>query len=77
MTVGARNFKFCRKIVLWEMINQNSLKLENVAMVTSKFENADFEAPFDQEGVILCYLYPSKLDLYRATIFSVALVLGN
>ncbi len=61
MTIGARNFKFPREIALWEVINQNSSKLENVAMVTSKFENADFEAPFDPEEGRICHLYPSKL----------------
>ena len=55
MTVGGRNFKFCRVKALQEVINENSSKLENVAMVTSKFGNADFEAPFDQEEVKLSH----------------------
>ncbi len=56
MTVRGTNFKFCRKIVLWELTNENSSKLENVAMVTSKFGIADFETLFDQEGVRICHL---------------------
>ncbi len=57
ITVGGRNYKFCRKIVLREVRNENSLKLENVAMVTLKFWIAHFEALFDQEGVRICHLY--------------------
>ncbi len=62
MTVGARNFKFCRKVAHWKLINENSSKWENVVMVTSKFENADFVAPFDPEDMRICHLYPSKLE---------------
>ena len=47
MTDGGRDFKFSRKIALREVINEKLSKLENVAMVTSKFGNAYFEAPFD------------------------------
>ncbi len=62
MTFGVRNFKFSRKVDIWEVINQNSSNLENVAMVTSKFGNADFGAPFDHKGVRSCHICFSKID---------------
>ncbi len=58
-------------------MNENSPKLENVAMVTYEFGNVDFEAPFDLEGVRLCHPYPYQLDEYWSTNFPITVVLHN
>ncbi len=50
MVVTDRDLIFGMKIALGQAANEKSPKLENVAMVTKKYGNADFWALFDPKG---------------------------
>ncbi len=49
---------FGTNIALGQATNEKSPKSENVAMVTKKYGNADFEALFGLEGLTFCYQCP-------------------
>ena len=46
---------FGMEIALGQATNEKSPKSEYVAMVTEKYGNADFWAPFDPQGIIFCH----------------------
>ncbi len=53
-TIRPRNLKLGTKVGLGQTIYQKSQKLEKVAMETSKYGIADFEALFGYEWLIYC-----------------------
>ncbi len=56
--VTDRDLIFGTEIALEQATNEKSPKLENVAMVTKKYGNADFAALFGLEGLTVCYQCP-------------------
>ena len=63
--------KFGTRVDLYETMNQNSQKLELIAMETGKTGNDDFEALFDHEGLRLCYQIHLELKYNAATNYCV------
>ncbi len=53
--VTDRDSIFGMEIALGQVTNEKSPKLENVAMVTEKYGNAEFWAPFGPVGIIFCH----------------------
>ncbi len=65
--------KFSGKIALGVTITQNSEKIEIGFHGDIKTGNADFEAPFDSEGMTFCYQIHLMLDINGPTNFFVFL----
>ncbi len=55
---------------LWGTINQNSEKLEKVAMVTLKSGIADFQAQFHSQGLVSDQQIPKQYTSNGVTISS-------
>ncbi len=53
--VAGRDLVIGMKIALGQATNEKSPKLVNVAMVTKKYGNADFWAPFGLEAITFCH----------------------